>query len=418
MNHAAPLHRSFTELPPLSLYVHLPWCVKKCPYCDFNSHEAKTEIPEAQYIEALLDDLATEMPSVWGRTFTSVFIGGGTPSLFSADALHDLLSGIRALTGLTPNAEVTMEANPGAIEAARFHEFRHAGVNRLSIGIQSFNDVQLQRLGRVHDAKDAHKAIDVARNAGFDNLNLDLMFALPEQSESDALTDLQTALSHTPEHLSYYELTIEPNTLFARFPPKVPEDDSRWAMQQAAIQALADSGFNRYEVSAWSRPNKQSQHNLNYWLFGDYVGIGAGAHGKISFADSNKILRRWKHKHPSTWMSAGPANPSKKTKLGGENEVAVEDTGLEFMMNALRLTNGFQLSTFTTHTGLSIQPWLGPIQTGIDQGLLIQSEGRLRATERGFELLNDVLALFMRDQFDSETSASTESRITIPIKPE
>ena len=391
--------RHFSELPPLSLYVHLPWCVKKCPYCDFNSHEAKGDLPEAQYIDALLDDLATEMPSVWGRTFTSVFIGGGTPSLFSADAMHNLLSGIRALTGLTPNAEVTMEANPGAIEAARFDEFRHAGVNRLSIGVQSFNDVQLKHLGRVHDANEAHKAIEVARRAGFDNLNVDLMFGLPEQSEADALTDLQTALAHSPEHLSYYELTIEPNTLFARFPPKVPEDDKRWDMQQAANEALVDAGFKRYEVSAWSQANRQSQHNLNYWLFGDYVGIGAGAHGKISFADSNQILRRWKHKHPNTWMAAGPNHKSDNqaaarlgtdmsTKLGGEQIIAVEDTGLEFMMNALRLSDGFPLSLFTTHTGVSIQPWLGAIQTGIDQGLLSRDNGHLRATERGFELLN------------------------------
>jgi len=445
MTSVEPLTRSFTELPPLALYVHLPWCVKKCPYCDFNSHEAKGDIPEAKYIDALLDDLATEMPSVWGRTFSSVFIGGGTPSLFSADAMHNLLSGVRALTGLTPNAEVTMEANPGAIESARFHEFKHAGVNRLSIGIQSFNDVQLQRLGRVHDSCEAHKAVEVARKAGFDNLNLDLMFGLPEQSQADALTDLQTALTHSPEHLSYYELTIEPNTLFARFPPKVPEDDKRWDMQQAANSALADAGFKRYEVSAWSQPNRESQHNLNYWLFGDYVGIGAGAHGKISFADSNKILRRWKHKHPNTWMDAGSATSSASseeasqqqssgpdhgslsksagksagmaTKLGGEDEILVEDTGLEFMMNALRLSEGFSLSTFTTHTGVSIQPWLGAIQTGVDQGLLSQSAGRLKATERGFELLNDVLALFMPTDKDSPDTTSTASRITIPIKP-
>lgn len=411
MTSTATLARSFTELPPLSLYVHLPWCVKKCPYCDFNSHEAKGDLPEKQYIDALLDDLANEMPSVWGRTFSSVFIGGGTPSLFSADAMHNLLSGVRALTGLTPNAEVTMEANPGAIEAARFHEFRHAGVNRLSIGVQSFNDIQLQKLGRVHDASDAHKAIEVARKAGFDNLNIDLMFGLPEQSAQHALTDLQTALQHSPEHLSYYELTIEPNTLFARFPPEVPEDDIRWDMQQAAIDALAGAGFKRYEVSAWSQANRQSQHNLNYWLFGDYLGIGAGAHGKISFADSNKILRRWKHKHPNAWMEASAGY------VGGEHEVAVEDTGLEFMMNALRLTDGFPLSAFTTHTGLSIQPWLGAIQTGIDQGLLNQSRGQLRATERGFELLNDVLALFMTGDTRLEAPTSTGSRITIPIKP-
>ena len=404
--------RRFTELPPLALYIHLPWCVKKCPYCDFNSHEAKAEIPEKPYVEALLDDLAHEMPLVWGRTFSSVFIGGGTPSLFSASAIHDLLSGVRALTGLTPNAEVTMEANPGAMDAARFHEFRQAGVNRLSIGVQSFNNVQLERLGRVHDANEAHKAIEIARTAGFDNLNLDLMFGLPEQSPADALSDLQTALEHQPEHLSYYELTIEPNTRFAKFPPVVPDDDVRWEMQLAAHTLLQTADFARYEVSAWSRPNRQSQHNLNYWLFGDYVGIGAGAHGKLSFADSNRIMRRWKHKHPKTWMDAQGGN-----RLGGEHEIALADTGLEFMMNALRLSEGFTLADFVTHTGISIQPWLGPIEKGITQGLLSRQNGRLQATERGFELLNEVLELFMPEDTNPGFAAPTGSQITIPIKP-
>ena len=408
--------RHFTELPPLALYIHLPWCVKKCPYCDFNSHEAKSELPETQYVNALLDDLTHEMPSVWGRTFSSVFIGGGTPSLFSADAVHNLLSGVRALTGLTPNAEVTMEANPGAMEAARFHEFRSAGVNRLSIGIQSFNDVQLKRLGRVHNANDAHKAIEIARAAGFDNLNLDLMFGLPEQSIDAAINDVTIALAHQPEHLSYYELTIEPNTRFAKFPPEVPDDDVRWDMQQAANDRLKESGFSRYEVSAWSQLARQSHHNTNYWLFGDYVGIGAGAHGKISFADTNSIIRRWKHKHPNTWMEAHGLE-----KIGGEHAVALEDTGLEFMMNALRLTDGFKISDFTTNTGLSIQPWLGAIEKGVASGLLARENGNLSATERGFELLNEVLALFMNPTENlrkpSEAGSSTGSRITIPIKP-
>ena len=414
-NNALP-ERRFTELPPLALYIHLPWCVKKCPYCDFNSHEAKADLPESQYIDALINDLTHEMPSVWGRTFSSVFIGGGTPSLFSAQAIHDLLSGVRALTGLTPNAEVTMEANPGAMEAARFHEFKSAGVNRLSIGIQSFNDTQLERLGRVHDANEAHKAIEIARGAGFDNLNLDLMFGLPEQDTDAALNDVTTALGHQPEHLSYYELTIEPNTRFAKFPPHVPDDDVRWDMQQAANERLSDAGFSRYEVSAWSQPGRQSQHNLNYWLFGDYVGIGAGAHGKISFADTNRVVRRWKHKHPSAWMAADGSE-----KIGGEHTVAVADTGLEFMMNALRLTEGFRLTDFTTHTGLSIQPWLGAIERGTAAGLLARDAGRLYTTERGFELLNEVLALFMDNTetgaFDAHGNTTTASRITIPIKP-
>lgn len=416
MSTPAPQTRDFTELPPLALYIHLPWCVKKCPYCDFNSHEAKDDLPEKQYINALLDDLALEMPSVWGRTFSSVFIGGGTPSLFSATAIHDLLSGVRALTALNPSAEVTMEANPGAVDAARFHEFKNAGVNRLSIGVQSFNDTQLERLGRVHDAAEAHRAIEVARTAGFDNLNLDLMFGLPDQSTEDALQDLQTALTHEPEHLSFYELTIEPNTRFAKFPPVVPDDDIRWAMQQGAHERLQSHGFSRYEVSAWSQPGRQSQHNLNYWLFGDYVGVGAGAHGKISFADTNRILRRWKLKHPTAWMTATGA-----AKLGGEHEIALADTGLEFMMNALRLTQGFSLTDFTTHTGTSIQPWLGAIQRGVEKGLLVRHAGVLKPTTRGIEMLNEVLELFMTTDSDSADGlghkASTASRITIPIKP-
>jgi len=403
-----PGTRHFTELPPLALYIHLPWCVKKCPYCDFNSHEARDAIPEKEYIDALLKDLSQEMPSVWGRTFSSVFIGGGTPSLFSADAIHSLMSGVRALTGLAPSAEVTMEANPGAIDAARFHEFRGAGINRLSIGIQSFNDDQLTRLGRVHSAKEAHQAIDVARGAGFDNLNLDLMFGLPEQSPQQALQDLLEALEHKPEHLSYYELTLEPNTQFAKYPPSLPNDDVRWEMQQAALDTLRGAGFARYEVSAWSRPGRESHHNMNYWLFGDYLGIGAGAHGKVSFADSNRIVRRWKQKHPATWMAANDEN-----RLGGEHEIALEDTGLEVMMNALRLRHGFALVDFTTHTGLSIQPWLGAIQVGIERGLLHRDAGRLCATERGFELRNEVFALFM----PPENKAPTASQITIPIKP-
>jgi len=404
--------RHFTELPPLALYIHLPWCVKKCPYCDFNSHEAKAEIPEKQYIDALLDDLATEMPFVWGRTFSSVFIGGGTPSLFSAEAIHALISGVRALTALGPSVEVTMEANPGAMDAARFHEYRRAGINRLSIGVQSFNDQQLKNLGRVHDARAAHEAIEVARSAGFDNLNIDLMFGLPDQTPSDALSDLQTAIDHAPEHLSYYELTIEPNTRFAKFPPEVPSDDVRWEMQQAANDAMKNAGFSQYEVSAWSQPGRQSHHNLNYWLFGDYVGIGAGAHGKISFADSNTIIRRWKHKHPATWMAASGAD-----RMGGEHEIALEDTALEFMMNALRLTDGFDLRDFTTHTGVSIQPWLGAIDEAITNQLLIRESERVRATTRGFSLLNEVLTGFMPEESGSAGESTTGSRITIPIKP-
>jgi len=383
--------RQFTALPPLALYLHLPWCIRKCPYCDFNSHERRGELPEANYIDALIDDLAAEMPLVWGRTISSVFIGGGTPSLFSADSLDRLLGGVRALTGLTPQVEVTLEANPGTFEQERFSDFRRIGINRLSIGVQSFNDDSLQALGRVHSADEAIGAVDIARTAGFDNLNLDLMYALPEQDLAAALLDVDQALALQPDHLSCYELTLEPNTLFSRFPPALPSDDSKWDMQEAIIEKLLEAGFSRYEVSAFSKPGRRCAHNMNYWLFGDYLGIGAGAHGKLSAADTGTIVRRWKQKHPTRYLEA----TAPEQRLGAQTTLALQESALEFMMNALRLTDGFPIPVFQTHTGLSLDHWQPAIEAATEAGLLEQRGLSLAPTARGLDLLNDLLAHFM-----------------------
>lgn len=390
------MSRSFRELPPLSLYVHVPWCVKKCPYCDFNSHEQRGEIPEQQYVDALLSDLADELPGVWGRAVSTVFIGGGTPSLLSAEAMDRLMSGIRALTGLSPTAEVTMEANPGTFEQQRFKDYRATGINRLSIGIQSFDARFLKALGRIHSSEEALRAVDIAHQAGFEEINLDLMFGLPEQTQAEALNDVRTAISMGTTHLSCYELTLEPNTLFARFPPKLPEDEQRADMQAAIVELLGSEGFERYEISAYARrarPSHRSQHNVNYWQFGDYLGIGAGAHGKISSAADNTIVRRWKHKHPARYLDASNA----AERLGGEDVIPLEDTALEFLMNALRLTEGFLLPLFEHHTGTSILPWQGTIDQAIERGLLEQDGMQLRATPTGFNWLNETLELFLPD---------------------
>jgi len=399
--------RHFSQLPPLSLYVHIPWCIRKCPYCDFNSHEQKGDLPEDSYVDALLDDLAAEMPSVWGRTINTVFIGGGTPSLFSAKALDRLMSGIRALTGLSPTAEVTLEANPGTFEQKRFKEYRSLGINRLSIGVQSFNPTALTALGRVHSSEEALRAVGIAQNAGFEEINLDMMFGLPGQSLNAALADIKQAVDLSTTHLSCYELTLEPNTLFARFPPALPDEDLRATMHQAIIDRLADAGFERYEISAYSRsgglkavaehpysPGRhRSQHNVNYWQFGDYIGIGAGAHGKISSALDGSIVRRWKHKHPTRYLSAASADEM----LGAQNNITIEETALEFMMNALRLIEGFPIPLFELHTGVSLMHWQHTIEQATDRGLLQQHGLNLQATPTGINWLNDVLELFLPD---------------------
>lgn len=391
------MSRHFRELPPLSLYVHIPWCVRKCPYCDFNSHEQRGDIPEQQYVDALLNDLTDELPLVWGRAISTVFIGGGTPSLLSAEAMDRLMSGIRALTGLAPTVEVTMEANPGTFEQQRFKDYRDTGINRLSIGIQSFDETYLQALGRIHSGDEAMRAVDIAKQAGFEEINLDLMFGLPGQSQEAALNDVRQAIAFDTTHLSCYELTLEPNTLFARFPPKqLPADEMRADMQAAIVDTLSAAGFERYEISAYARQSRQShrsRHNQNYWQFGDYLGIGAGAHGKISSAADGTIVRRWKHKHPARYLEATTG----EQRLGGEDVIPLEDSALEFLMNALRLVDGFSLPLFELHTGTSLLPWQGTINKAIERGLLVQDGMQLRATPTGFNWLNETLELFLPD---------------------
>ncbi|MEW5755041.1 MAG: radical SAM family heme chaperone HemW, partial [Pseudomonadota bacterium] len=324
---------NFTSLPPLSLYVHIPWCVRKCPYCDFNSHEGRQAIPEQRYIDALLLDLEQDLPRIWGRKVISIFIGGGTPSLFSPEAIDRLLSGIRARLALIPEAEITLEANPGTVEAGKFAEFRAAGINRLSIGIQSFSDYSLQQLGRIHGRKEALAAAEMAHEAGFDNFNLDLMFGLPGQTLKDAGDDVATAIALEPSHLSYYQLTLEPNTYFHAKPPTLPNEDLIWAIQEQGQTALAEAGFGQYEVSAYARGEaRRCRHNLNYWQFGDYLGIGAGAHAKITEGARQSITRYWKLKQPEAYLEAANA----VAFSGGEKELARKDVGIEFMMNALR----------------------------------------------------------------------------------
>ena len=405
--------RTFTVLPPLSLYVHIPWCVKKCPYCDFNSHEQKGDLPEDAYITALLDDLAAEIPDVWGRTVSSVFIGGGTPSLFSSKAIDRLMSGIRALTGLAPSAEVTLEANPGTFEQERFSAYRSAGINRLSIGIQSFNDAALTRLGRVHSSAEALRAVAIAKQAGFEEINLDIMFGLPEQSITAALDDLQQAIDLESTHLSCYELTLEPNTLFAKYPPALPADDDKSDMQDAIVERLATHGFERYEVSAYARAGSRCQHNLNYWQFGDYLGIGAGAHGKISFANDGKIVRRWKHKHPTRYLDG----KSQLERVGGVSEIPIPDTGLEFMMNALRLLDGFPLPLFQAHTGVAIDTWHAAINTALDKGWMAQTGLQLHPTELGTNWLNELLELFLPADTAGSKTPGIHRYPVIALKP-
>ena len=382
---------NFTALPPLSLYIHIPWCIRKCPYCDFNSHEKGGEIPERAYVEALVADLAQELPRIWGRQVQSIFIGGGTPSLFSPEALDQLLSNIRAMLQLQPLAEITLEANPGTVEAGRFREYRALGINRLSIGIQSFHDDLLKRLGRIHSADQARQAAERAHAAGFDNFNLDLMFALPGQRLAEAVSDIEMAIKLAPSHLSHYQLTLEPNTLFHNQPPQgIAQDDAIWAMQAACRERLASAGYGHYEVSAYAQPKRQCQHNLNYWEFGDYLGIGAGAHGKITDGARQHITRLTKQRHPAAYMdSAGqPSN------LNSEQRLSPADAGFEFMLNALRLQQGFAPHLFSTHTGLPLKQIEQGLQRAEEKGLLTWTIERINPTPQGHLFLNDLLELF------------------------
>jgi putative oxygen-independent coproporphyrinogen III oxidase len=380
----------FESLPPLSLYIHLPWCVRKCPYCDFNSHAVGEVLPEESYVDALLRDLEFDLPRVWGRRLQNIFLGGGTPSLFSAQAMDRLLSGIRARIPVNAQAEITLEANPGTAEQARFHGYREAGINRLSIGAQSFDDGCLEQLGRIHCSEEAANAVAMAKTAGFENINLDLMFALPGQTKASALADVRQAVELAPTHISYYQLTLEPNTAFYHEPPQVPQEDAAWEIQQQGKDQLAAAGFVQYETSAYAKADRQCAHNLNYWQFGDYLGIGAGAHGKITDAAQQSVTRLAKRRNPKDYMAmAGDASC-----IQGERMLAPEDRVLEFMMNALRLTEGFPLALFPQHAGMPAQALQEPLHSAQDKGLLLIENEGIRPTEKGQQFLNDLLGLF------------------------
>ena len=378
-----------SSLPPLSLYVHLPWCLKKCPYCDFNSHEVTGgELPERRYLDALLADLDVCLPLIWGRSVQTVFIGGGTPSLFSPEAIERLLSQLRARLKLAADCEITLEANPGTFEKDRFRAFREAGVTRLSVGVQSFNDEQLKRIGRVHDSAQAIAALEEAAHC-FDTFNLDLMYALPGQTLADLQQDVRQALAFAPPHLSIYHLTIEPNTYFAKYPPQVPEDDMAYAMLDLISERTELAGLQRYEVSAYARPGHRCRHNLNYWQFGDYLGIGAGAHGKLSFA--HRIVRQVKVREPRLYMERALAGQA----MAQEEEVARADLPFEFMLNALRLRQGFALSEFSERTGLALTAIQQPLEQAEQKGWVKRDLQRVQPTERGFDFLSDLQELFL-----------------------
>ncbi|BCL76331.1 coproporphyrinogen III oxidase [Jeongeupia sp. HS-3] len=391
-----------TALPPLALYIHFPWCVKKCPYCDFNSHALKfggagggddgrlDSTLEAAYIDALIADLESCLPLIWGRPVTSIFMGGGTPSLFSAEAMDRLIAAIRARVKLLPDAEITMEANPGTFEADKFAGFAHAGINRLSIGIQSFDDAKLKALGRIHDRDAARRAIEIA-HANFDNFNLDLMYALPQQTLAEALADIDTAIAAKPTHISAYHLTLEPNTLFHRYPPPVPDDDLAADMQDAIEARLATAGFEHYETSAFGLPKRRAKHNLNYWTFGDYLGIGAGAHAKISFPD--RIIRQMRYKQPTEYLAKMREGSAVQT----EEAITLEQLPFEFMLNALRLTDGFAITLFAERTGLPITRVINEIERACAEGLLERTLDHVRPTAQGRRFLNTLLERFLPD---------------------
>jgi oxygen-independent coproporphyrinogen-3 oxidase len=370
-------------LPPLALYIHIPWCVRKCPYCDFNSHERNGALPEAEYVQKLFLDLENLLPSVWGRRLTSVFIGGGTPSLFSPASIDALLSGVRARLTLEPGAEITLEANPGTVEAARFRGFRDAGVNRISIGVQSFDDRMLGKLGRIHNAGEARKAIDAAL-ASFERVNVDLMYGLPGQDVAAAVADIETAVAAGAPHISAYQLTIEPNTVFFNKPPALPAHDACADMQEMIEQLLHEKGFEHYETSAFARPGQRCEHNLNYWTFGDYLGVGAGAHGKISFP--GRITRHEQAKQPNAYLKGDPIR---------EVEIAASQLPFEFMLNALRLIDGFPSALFQERTGLPLIAVSPALKAAEEKGLLEPGVQRIRPSVKGRRFLNDLLEQFL-----------------------
>ena len=375
-------------LPPLAAYVHIPWCVRKCPYCDFNSHTYDSGLPEAEYIDALIADLDQDLHYAQGRELTSIFFGGGTPSLFSAASLDRLLQSMQQRLGFASDIEITLEANPGTFEQAKFHDYRAAGINRLSIGIQSFNPTHLKALGRIHDDNEALAAVDMARRAGFDNLNLDLMHGLPQQALEQALADIDQAIALGPEHLSWYQLTLEPNTVFYSRTPTLPEDDVLWDIQEAGQARLAEAGYAQYEISAYARDNRRARHNLNYWQYGDFLGIGAGAHGKLTHADG-RIERYWKTRQPKDYLNSDTAYRAGNKILGAE------ELPFDFLMNALRLVDGVPSAWYTERTGQPLANIAPLLDRAVERGLLEPWQEHLRPTEQGRLFLNDLLEMFL-----------------------
>jgi len=395
--------RQFTEYPPLTLYVHFPWCVKKCPYCDFNSHAVKQEIPERAYLDALIADLEQHAPDIWGRAVEAIFFGGGTPSLISNEGMDYLMGKVRALTRLQPDAEITLEANPGTLERDRFAGYRESGINRLSIGVQSFDDDCLRALGRIHNSSQAIAACESVPNAGFDNFNIDLMHGLPSQRIEQAAADIASAIALNPSHISYYQLTIEPHTLFHARPPALPVEDDLWEIQDHGHAQLARAGFAQYEVSAFARGDNQCQHNINYWLFGDYLGIGAGAHSKLTFPAHNAIHRLSKHRHPDLYME----NATSDSRIQSRTVLGSDDSRLEFMMNALRLCDGFESDLFAARTGEPLHVVDSILSQAEALGLIHRSHLRIEPSEHGLRHLNALLELFM---VDSDTTS--EQKVT------
>ncbi|QWD17319.1 oxygen-independent coproporphyrinogen III oxidase-like protein [Polynucleobacter paneuropaeus] len=392
MSSSILLRPQFTALPPLALYIHFPWCERKCPYCDFNSHQikdGKNGFDEVRYLKALIADLETELPRIWGRQVHSIFIGGGTPSLLSGAGMQELLSAVRARINLEPDAEITMEANPGSVEAEKFSAFAKAGINRVSLGIQSFQDEQLKALGRIHNGKEARAAIAIALEH-FKSVNIDLMYGLPKQTLEQARDDIETALSFNTPHLSLYNLTLEPNTYFASFPPQLPNEETIDAIFEQNLALLGKAGYQRYEVSAYAKKGQECKHNLNYWRFGDYIGIGAGAHGKISFPD--KVTRQLREKHPEQYMQA---METQGHALLEARDIAAQDLPFEFMLNVLRLSEGVQTITFSERTGLPLSMISKELSEASNQGLLDTNPTLLKASEQGFRYLNNLQEIFL-----------------------
>lgn len=379
-----------TPLPPLGIYVHLPWCVRKCPYCDFNSHPLDGEVPATAYVNALLEDLEQDLPLVQGRPVQSVYFGGGTPSLFSAGHIAHLLEGIGSRLPLLPTAEITLEANPGSVERDSFRSYSQAGINRVSLGAQSFDDSLLHAIGRIHGAAEIKDALAALRQAGIENFNIDLMYGLPGQTLEQARSDVESALAASPRHISHYQLTLEPNTAFAANPPELPDPDACWAMQDAAAALLRGAGFANYEISAWAQASAECRHNLNYWRYGDFLGIGAGAHAKLTQAGGGTVRRMSKQRHPRAYMHG--------SRLAEDRVPAPGEVVFEFFLNQLRLRKGFRPATFTARTGLPWESVSGRVGEAMERGLLERRGGRIRPTELGWRFVNDIQAIFLPAQ--------------------